>query len=137
MKDVEALLGATPSGDDVFGDDYPLTGTEGEITAQHELVVFFLDEDETYTELASDFLADDESTHRRSEDGIARVRGEFRAEQFDEARDLIHVLADLSALEEMAAMEARAQDEVTSQEGLRITENLEDFFLGRAHATSG
>jgi hypothetical protein len=34
-------------------------------------------------------------------------------------------------------MEARAQDEVTSQEGLRITENLEDFFLGRAHATSG
>jgi hypothetical protein len=65
------------------------------------------------------------------------VRGEFRTEQFDEARDLIHVLANLGALEEVAAMETRAQDEVAGQEGLRITENLEDFFLGRAHTASG
>ena len=82
-------------------------------------------------------LADDESTHRRSEDGVARVRGEFRAKQFNQTRDLIHVLADLGALEEMAAMETGAQDEVPGQEGLRVTENLKDFFLGRAHAASG
>jgi hypothetical protein len=34
-------------------------------------------------------------------------------------------------------METGAQDEMTSQEGLRILENLENFFLGRAHAASG
>jgi hypothetical protein len=34
-------------------------------------------------------------------------------------------------------METGAQDEMTSQKGLRITEYLEDFFLGRAHAVSG
>jgi hypothetical protein len=137
LKDVEALLGATAAGDDVFGDNHALAGTESEITAQHELVVFFFNEDETDAELASDLLADDESAHRRSKDGIARVRGEFRAEQFNQTRDLIHVLANLGTLEEVAAVETGAQDEVTSQEGLRITENLEDFFLGRAHAASG
>jgi hypothetical protein len=61
----------------------------------------------------------------------------LRTEQLDQARDLVHVLADLGALEEMAAMETGAQDEVAGQEGLRIAENLEDFFLGRAHAASG
>jgi len=47
------------------------------------------------------------------------------------------MLANLGALEEVAAMETGAQEEVTGQEGLGITENLEDFFLGRAHADSG
>ena len=50
---------------------------------------------------------------------------------------LTHVLADLGALEEMAAVETGAQDEVAGQQGLGITENLEDFFLGRAHAAFG
>jgi hypothetical protein len=58
--------------------------------------------------LARDLLADDKSTHRRSEDGVARMSGELRPEQLDQACDLVHVLADLSALEEMAAMEAGA-----------------------------
>jgi hypothetical protein len=65
------------------------------------------------------------------------MRGELRAEQLDQARDLVHVLADLGALEKVAAVQAGAQDEVAGQEGLRIAENLEDFFLGRAHADSG
>ena len=118
LQDIQALLRAAAAGDDVFGDDDPLAGTEGKITSQHEFVVFFFNEDETYAELAGDFLADDESAHRRSEDGVTRVRGQFRAEQFNQARDLIHVLANLGALEEMAAVETRAQDEVSSQEGL-------------------
>ena len=62
---------------------------------------------------------------------------ELRAEQLDEARDLVHVLAHLGALEEMAAMQAGAQDEMAGQQGLGIAENLEDFFLGRAHAALG
>jgi hypothetical protein len=40
------------------------------------------------------------------------------------------MLADLRALEKMAAMEAGAEDKMAGQQGLRITENLEDFFLG-------
>jgi hypothetical protein len=36
------------------------------------------------------------------------MSGELRPEQLDQACDLVHVLADLSALEEMTAMEAGA-----------------------------
>jgi hypothetical protein len=62
------------------------------------------------------------------------MSGELRAERLDEASDLVHVLADLGALEEMAAVQAGAEDEVAGQEGLGIAEDLEDFFLGRTHA---
>jgi hypothetical protein len=41
---------------------------------------------------------------------------------------------DLGALEEMAAVQAGAEDEVAGQQGLGIAEDLEDFFLGRTHA---
>ena len=37
-------------------------------------------------------------------------------------------------LEEVAAVETGAEDEVPGQEGLGIAEDLEDFFLGRTHA---
>jgi hypothetical protein len=47
------------------------------------------------------------------------------------------MLADLGALKKMSAVEAGAQDKVAGQEGFRIAENLEDFFLGRAHTDSG
>jgi hypothetical protein len=36
------------------------------------------------------------------------MSGKLRTEQLDQARDFVHVLADLSALEEMTAMEAGA-----------------------------
>ena len=86
---------------------------------------------------ASEFLADDEATHGRRKDDIARMGGELGTEQLDEARDLVHVLAHLGALEEVAAVQAGAQDEVAGQQGLGIAEDLEDFFLGRAHGRVG
>jgi len=83
--------------------------------------------------LAGDFLADHQAAHRGREHGGELKTGESRQEQFGQAADGVHALANLRALEIVAAMQAGTQNEVAGEQRLRVFENIEHFLLLGIH----
>ncbi len=136
-NDVEALKHAAAAGDDVFDNENFFARLERETASHDEDVVFLFGEDVARAGLAGDFLAEDEAAHRRGQHGRELERCEFRDEQFGQAGDGAHVLADLRALEEVAAVQAGAEHEVPFEEGAGAFEDGEDFLLLLIHAADG
>jgi hypothetical protein len=60
----------------------------------------------------------------------------LRQEQLGEALDRVHVLAHLRALEIVAAVEARPQDEMAFLQRAGADENIEDFLLNWIHVST-
>ena len=132
--DVNAFLDAPASGDDILDNEDAFAGGYFEIAPEDEAVVFLFGKDEAGAELAGGFLPEDKPAHRGGEDGGGAVLcGELGQEQFDEAGDLVEVLADLGALEVMGAVLAAAEDEMPGEEGARVAEDLQDFVLACVH----
>src|ERR1051326_4364489 len=122
---------ATSARDDILDNEHRFVRSERETTAQYERVVFFLCENIAGLRLACDFLSDDQTAHcRRKHRGeLQFVRGDLRQQQLGEAFDRIHPLTDLRALEVMAAVESRSEDEVPPQQSAGARENFENFGL--------
>ena len=131
--DVQAFEDAAAAGDDVFDDQDALAGAEREATAHDEGVVLLFRKDEARLALARDLLADDEAPHRGGEHGRVGQAGELGQQELGEALDGVHALAHLRALEEMAAVQAGAQDEVALEKGFRAFEDIENLLLDRVH----
>ncbi len=132
----QALLDPPAAGDDVLDHQDALVGRQREPAAQLQLVVHLLGEDVAGLGLAGDLLADHESAHRRGEDGRVLPAGglDLGQQELREALHGRHVLADLGALEVMAAVEAGAEHEVPGEEGAGAGEDVEDFLLLGVHA---
>jgi hypothetical protein len=130
----QGLDHTTATGDDVFDDEDLFARLEFEITAQFELVVDLLEEHEAQAQLPRHFLADDEAAHGRADDCGCAICFQCGEQQFRQASDFVHVLADLSTLEEMRTVQAGAQQEMAVEEGAAIAENLKNFVVFGIHA---
>lgn len=70
LDDADSFGSSAAEGDDVLDDEAPLAGCEGEASSEDEAAIFFLGEDEPGAELAGDFLADDQPSEGRGNDGL-------------------------------------------------------------------
>ncbi len=134
--DLKALQHAAAAGHHVLHHEHAFAGGEFEAAAQNQPVVFLFREDIARAGLAGDFLADDEAAHRgRKHGGKIEVpdAAELGEQQFGEAGDGAHVLADLRALEIVPAVQAGTEHEVATQKSARAGENIEDLLLGSVH----
>ena len=104
--DIEGFLDSAAFGDDVFGDEDFFSGFEFEASTEGKVSVFFLQKDVAFTGLSGDFLANDESTHGRGDDGFKISMSNLFQGEFCHSCDGGHVLADLGTLEKMAAVQA-------------------------------
>lgn len=120
---------AAAARDDVFRDENFFTRRDFKVAAQNEFVVFLFRKNETDTELARDFLPDDQSAHCGREDGFDAEAFQFRQKEFDEAGDLVHILANLCTLKIVRAVQTAAQDKMPGEKGFAFFKNIEDFFL--------
>src|SRR5262245_26078683 len=122
--DIDRFLDSSTFGDDVFDDQTFFARRDGEAAAKDEFALFFFDKDEAQAKLAGDFLADDEPAHRRSDHGGGAGAAGFRAEGRAEAFHGRHVLQRQGALEELAAVQAAAENEMSFQERARLAKEL-------------
>ena len=63
--DVDGFLNSAAFGDDIFDDQALLAGRDPEAATEDELALLLLNVDEAKPKLAGDFLADNQSSHRR------------------------------------------------------------------------
>ena len=131
--DVEGFLDTPAFGDDILRDQDFFPGLEFEAASQGEFVVLLFQENVALPGLACDFLADDEASHGGGDNGFEIQAGYFFPGEFGHAGDGGHVLADLGALEKMAAVQAGAQDKVTFVQCTGGFKKAEDFFLWGVH----
>ena len=118
---------ASAAGDDILHDEHFFARLEGKITAQGEFVVDFFEENKTEPQLAGHFLADDEAAHGGSDDGGGTVVFELVHHNFREARNFVHILAHLGALEKVGAVQTGAKQEVPFEQGSAVFEDLNDL----------
>ncbi len=132
---IDCLLGAAAFGDHVFDDQYFFAGRDFEAAPQNEFAFLFFNEDEAALELTGNFLAKHETAHRRGNNGDRAERtdlgGEGRAEFFDVG----HLLQRKGALEELAAVQAAAQEEMSFEQRAGVAEDLQHFVFG--HGANG
>lgn len=134
--DVQALNDAAPASHNVLDDQDGLAGGQGEAAPHHQDIILLFRENIAGAGLAGDLLANDEATH-----GGSQYRGEFESgcpqagdEQFGESLHGIHALANLGALEVVAAVQAGSEHKMPLQQGAGAREDIEDFLLALVHA---
>ncbi len=127
--DVHGFLNAAAFGDDVLDDEDFFAGGDSESAAEGEFAFLFFDEDEAEAELAGDFLAEDQAAHSGGDDRDGTQRTDLARQLCAEFLDDGHLLEGERALEELAAVEAAAKDEMTFEERAGVAEDLEDFSL--------
>jgi len=130
--DINRLLNAATTGDDILGDEETLAGNHLEAAHDEGAVPVFLDKDMTGAEMAGHLLADDNSSHSGGDDCRLlaidlSVEGAELFRQFpaDLSGDR-GILQEQGALEELAAVEAGTKDEVAVKEGSGLFEEGED-----------
>ena len=96
---------------------------------QDQFAILFFHENKPHAELPRDFLADDQSAHRRRDHRDRAERPDFgrqrRAEFFDDG----HLLERQRALEKLPAVQTAAQNEMAFEQRAGVAENLENFVL--------
>ena len=130
--DVDRLLHAPAARHDVLRDDARLARLHRE-AAHGELPVLLLGEDALLVEGARNLVADEDAAERGRDDGrrLPRQfrrdeRRERRAERFRLAREAQQV----RALEELRAVEPRAQFEMAAQQRAGLLQDAVNFFFG-------
>ena len=93
-----------------------------------------LNKDEAQPKLAGNFLSDDETAHRRGDDGGRAQGPEFVGKRRAEAFDDGHLLKREGALEKLPAMQAAAEDEMAFEQRAGLAEKLEGFFIRHGRA---
>lgn len=129
--DVDRFLDAPPACDHIFRDDEALARRDLKPAPQHQPSGVFLREDMAFTERAAYFLSYDDAAEGR---GYHRVA-------FDAAQLLRQAPANIScdagvleqqrALEELAAVQAGAQDEMPVEQRAGLPEEREEGVHGK------
>ena len=127
--DVNRLLHAAAFGHDILDDENFFAGRNFETAPQNEFALLFFHEDEAHAKLPRDFLADDESAHRRRDDGDRAERFDFCRERRAEFFDGGHLLERERALEKLPAVQTAAEDEMAFEQRAAVAENLENLIL--------
>lgn len=133
--DGEAFIDATAAGDDVLDNKDAFAGSDFEVAAQFEAAVDLFGENVALVGLPRHLLADHQASHCRGQNRVKREIADLLQQQFGEAGDEVHVLADLGALEKLWAVKTRAQDEVPVEEGSGLAKNVDDFVMGVGHVS--
>ena len=127
--DVNRLLHAAALGHDILDDENFLTRRNLEATAENQLAFLFFHKNKPPAELPRDFLANDESAHRRRDDGDGTERFELGRERRAEFFDGGHLLEREGTLEKLPAVQTAAEDEMAFEQRAAVAENLENFVL--------
>ena len=132
-NDIEAFLHSATASDDIFGNQDRFSRCQREAAAEDEYVVFLFSKNIASLRLACDFLAYHQAAHGGSEHSGERVALQLDEEKLGESLDRIEVLAHLSALKIMSAVQTRAENEVPLLKGPGANEDVENFALNRIH----
>ena len=127
---IDCFLDPAAFGHHVLDDQYFFAGRNFEAAPQNQSAFLLLDKDKAARKLSGDFLAEDQTAHGWGNNGDRPERTDFggqgRAEFFDDG----HLLQGEGALEELAAVEAAAQDEMSFEQRAGVAENLAGLRFG-------
>jgi menaquinol-cytochrome c reductase iron-sulfur subunit len=126
-NDLNGLLDPAAFGNDVLHDEAALAWSQLKPSSEHETAFLLLSKDEPASQLAGDLLANDESAHRRCDDGLDFQRAHPVCKGGAESLDDGHLLEGQGALEELPAMESAAQDEVAFEQCTGAAKEVEGF----------
>ena len=132
LHDLNRLQGAAALGDHVLDHQAALARADLEPAAQHQGAILLLREDEAATELTGHLLTDHQSPHGGCDDGLDAERTHLVGQGRPEALHQRHLLQRQRALEELAAVQAAAEDEVPLQQGTGLAEQGQCFLVGHA-----
>ncbi len=131
--DVERLLHAPALGDDVLDDQHFLTGGDFESAPQNQFaVVIFFRKNKARAQLPRHLLPDDQAAHRRGNDRGGAERPHPVGQRGPQFLHRGHLLQSQGALEELAAVQTAAQNEVPFQQRAGLAKNLQRFVLRHA-----
>jgi hypothetical protein len=138
FDDVDGLHESASAGDDVFDDDETFAGLDLETAAHDErAIVVFFGENVRLTQLARDFLSDNDAAEGGGDDGVAFDVAELRGESGADLLGDLGVTQEEGALEKLAAVQAGAEDEVSVEKRAGLAEEVEEFGLGHGKSGSG
>ena len=126
--DLDGLLNASATGDDILGDEEALTGGDLKTSAQDEsAVAVFFHEDVFFTQMAGDFLANDDASNGWGNNGRGLEGFELFGEHAADLGGDSGILQQQGALEKLTTMKTAAKDEVPVEERAGFAEEIEDF----------
>jgi hypothetical protein len=125
--DFESFLDPPTFSDDVLHDSDLFAGGDTESAAEDEFALFLFDEDEPAAELSGDFLADDQTTHGRGDDGADFELPDPVSESAPQVLHDGHFLQGLGTLKELTAMHSAAQNEMAFEKSPGLTEDFQNF----------
>jgi hypothetical protein len=126
--DLDGLLNAAATGDDILGDDETLAGGDLKTSAQDEsAVAVFFHEDVFFAQMAGDLLADNDAADGRGDDGRGLEGFELLGEHAADLGGDGGILQQQGALEKLTTVKTAAKDEVPVEERAGFAEEIEDF----------
>jgi hypothetical protein len=134
---VNCFLDPSAPRNDILCDDEPFVRPDLKTASQDEASGIFFDEDVAFSERAAYFLADNNSTKGRGDDGVAVYRTQLVGESCANFSGDVGVLEEKGTLEKLPAMKSRPQDEMTVEERAGFPEEREQVLahLGSARAS--
>ncbi len=126
--DLDGLLNASATGDDILSDHEALTGGDLKTPAQDEsAVAVFFHEDVFFTQMAGDFLANDDASNGWGNNGRGLEGFELFGEHAADLGGDRGILQQQGALEKLTTVKTAAKDEVPVEERAGFAEEIEDF----------
>jgi len=114
--DLDCFLHAASACDDILGYKETLARVDFKTSAQDESAASVLFGEDVYlAEVAGDFLADNNATDSRGDDGVGIEPFQFFGEQTADARGHGGILQEKGTLEELAAVQSASQHEMAVQ----------------------
>lgn len=126
--DLDGLLNAAATGDDILSDHEALAGGDLKTSAQDEsAVAVFFHKDVFFAQMAGDLLADDDAADGRGDDGGGFEGFELLGEHAADLGGDGGILQQEGALEKLTTVKTAAKDEVPVEERAGFAEEIEDF----------
>ena len=123
--DLDCFLHTTASGHDILGYHETLARLDLKATAQHESpIAILLNEDVAFTEMAGDFLTNNDPPDCRRNDSICVVGAELVCEHSADARRYRCVLKQKGALEKFPTVKPAAKNEVAVEQSPGLFEKF-------------
>jgi hypothetical protein len=125
--DVHRFLDTPTAGNDVFRDNKPLVRPDLKTAAKGEPACFFFHEDVAFAEGAPNLLANNDAAERRGNHGVAFNVSQFIREPSANIRSDVGVLKKQGALEKLAAVKARSQNEMAVEQRAGLAKKREQI----------
>jgi len=125
--DLDCFLHTTASGHDILRYHETLACLDLKATAQHKSpIAILLNEDVAFTEMAGDFLTNNDPTDCRRNDSVCVVGAELVCEHSADARRYRCVLKQKGTLEKFPAVKPAAKNEVAVEQSPSLFEEIKN-----------